>query len=439
MKINKNNKKFFQLKILLILLLLLTSAYNAISDHIYDTMESLTFNPVGSGSRAIGMGSAFIAIADDATAASWNPAGLIQLKTPEISVVCDFSNWIEKNEFFMNREQSASSQMYEKNINYFSLTYPFRLLNRDMILSLNYQHLFEFEYELNMKSEKKYTQISQYSISQDGKLYALGIALCFQLKPELSVGITFNFWENWPGSNGWEQTTRGVMPVNEEIYFDDSIFHKYSFKGFNLNIGILWDITDYFRIGAVIKTPFTADLEHTTIFTYLSPLSSGQNPPNIYSEKLDMPLSYGLGIAYRFSDNFTLSTDFYSTNWSKLILTDQEGGKYSFINGKKIEQSNVKPTYHIRSGVEYLIMNKRLEYTIPIRGGIFYDPMPADGSPDDYYGLSLGTGISIAPYVFDIAFQYKFGINVGESKLKSFNFSQNIHELRFYSSFIYHF
>ncbi|MCJ7810524.1 MAG: hypothetical protein MUP26_09715, partial [Desulfobulbaceae bacterium] len=36
-------------------------------------------NPVGSGARALGMGGAFIAIADDATAASWNPAGLIQL------------------------------------------------------------------------------------------------------------------------------------------------------------------------------------------------------------------------------------------------------------------------------------------------------------------------------------------------------------------------
>ena len=48
------------------------------------------FSPVGSGARALGMGSAFIAIADDATAASWNPGGLIQLDRPEISVVGDY-------------------------------------------------------------------------------------------------------------------------------------------------------------------------------------------------------------------------------------------------------------------------------------------------------------------------------------------------------------
>jgi len=33
-------------------------------------------NPVGSGARAMGLGNAFIAVADDATAAVWNPGGL---------------------------------------------------------------------------------------------------------------------------------------------------------------------------------------------------------------------------------------------------------------------------------------------------------------------------------------------------------------------------
>ena len=47
-------------------------------------------NPVGSGARAVGMGGAFIGVADDATAASWNPAGLIQLEKPEMSIVGEY-------------------------------------------------------------------------------------------------------------------------------------------------------------------------------------------------------------------------------------------------------------------------------------------------------------------------------------------------------------
>ncbi len=47
-------------------------------------------NPVGSGARALGIGSSFIATAADASAASWNPAGLIALEQPEASLVFSY-------------------------------------------------------------------------------------------------------------------------------------------------------------------------------------------------------------------------------------------------------------------------------------------------------------------------------------------------------------
>ena len=34
----------------------------------------------GVGARALGMGSSFVSVADDATAAYWNPAGLVQIQ-----------------------------------------------------------------------------------------------------------------------------------------------------------------------------------------------------------------------------------------------------------------------------------------------------------------------------------------------------------------------
>ncbi len=35
--------------------------------------QSINYNTIGAGARARGMGGAFIGVADDATAASWNP------------------------------------------------------------------------------------------------------------------------------------------------------------------------------------------------------------------------------------------------------------------------------------------------------------------------------------------------------------------------------
>jgi len=40
------------------------------------------FDDIGAGPRAIAMGQAFTAVADDASAAWYNPAGLTQIKSP---------------------------------------------------------------------------------------------------------------------------------------------------------------------------------------------------------------------------------------------------------------------------------------------------------------------------------------------------------------------
>jgi hypothetical protein len=44
---------------------------------------------MGVGARAIGMGGAFVAIADDASASFWNPAGLTDLKTNQFFLSAD--------------------------------------------------------------------------------------------------------------------------------------------------------------------------------------------------------------------------------------------------------------------------------------------------------------------------------------------------------------
>ena len=77
-------------------------------------------NPVGSGARALGMGGAFIAVADDATAATWNPGGLIQLETPEISGVFSGTLRTEDKSFADNPEASGSDRIDDYNINYLS-------------------------------------------------------------------------------------------------------------------------------------------------------------------------------------------------------------------------------------------------------------------------------------------------------------------------------
>ena len=96
----------------------------------------------------MGMGGAFIAVADDATAASWNPGGLIQLERPEISVVGTYRHRIEDNDFGTNPEASGRQTVSDADLNYLSVVYPFTLHNLNMVVSINYQNLFDFKSRL---------------------------------------------------------------------------------------------------------------------------------------------------------------------------------------------------------------------------------------------------------------------------------------------------
>ncbi|NQT84831.1 hypothetical protein HQ563_17570, partial [bacterium] len=50
-----------------------------------------------------------------------------------------------------------------------------------------------------------------------------------------------------------------------------------------------------------------------------------------------------------------------------------------------------------------------------VRAGVFLEQQPGVEGPDDIYGASLGTGISIGNIIFDVAYQARFGDDVLKS------------------------
>lgn len=98
-------------------------------------------NVVGSGARALGMGGAFIAVADDATAASWNPGGLTQLERPEVSLVYGWKWLGEEFHSDTHPELGGDYSVNLDEIDYFSIAYPFQhtIAGRNLVLSLNYK------------------------------------------------------------------------------------------------------------------------------------------------------------------------------------------------------------------------------------------------------------------------------------------------------------
>ncbi len=436
----EGNFTFKMLKFLLVLtcFFINSSAVVYAADPIAITS---TFNPVGSGARAIGMGGAFIAVADDATAASWNPGGLVQLERPEVSLVLDYFYLNEDNNFQNNPEASGGESSDDTSLNYFSLAYPFTLLNRNMIVSLNYQKLFDFKrgWDFPLEESGQFaTEKQSVQIHQNGAIYALGFAYCIELMPRFSFGFTLNFWEDLFNENEWKVTVKQkgktILNFGPEFDFFSERHEKVSFSGFNSNVGILWGFSDRLTFGAVLKTPFTADLDKKVFFRSDTVGESLRND----DEELDMPIAYGVGFAYRFSDSFTVSGDVTRTEWSDFVRRDSSGVESSPLSGRPINKVNLKDTHQVRVGGEYIFIRDR--YAVPFRAGVFYDPAPSDDGVDDFYGLSLGSGIAYDRLVLDIAYQYRFGNDVRSYLMDpDFDFSQDVQEHAFYASLIFYF
>jgi photosystem II stability/assembly factor-like uncharacterized protein/long-subunit fatty acid transport protein len=382
--------------------------------------------PVGSGARALAMGGAFIATADDATAASWNPAGLIQLEKPELSAVGAYTDRYADYTSDHHPEISNSAHDRDLGLNYFSVTYPLSW-RRNFVFSVNYQRLYDFE--RSFRHQFSYADAGldldqDIAYHQSGHIGAVGLAGAVELSPALSLGLTVNVWTDQLGwDNGWNERYRATSTGSRAgvpVTIDTLIEDRYEgFRGINANIGVLWETRRLGRFGAVVKTPFSATMTHTFAFkdttTYGPPVdtTTASGPITTKEEvELQMPLAYGVGWSMRMGDAWTIGVDISRTHWNDYILTDGQGDSFSPIDGRPEGGSDIDPTTHVRLGGEYVVLRPHRQLAVPIRAGLFYDPEPNREGTQDFYGLALGGGVAWERSSVDLAYQLRHGPEV---------------------------
>jgi long-subunit fatty acid transport protein len=377
--------------------------------------------PVGSGARALGQ-SAFIAVADDATAASWNPAGLIQLEQPEASIV---GAWKVSTNHYSAAESALEVERGtwdEWELNFLSYAQPLQVGNRDVVLSVNYHQEYDFGLELDYVNGMSPSR-PRIQGSSEGALsaYSFACATAIPSYPELTFGAGFN-WHTQSFLHGfaWRRhlrsfdTTRGGVETTET--FDDV-------RGCNFTFGLLWDAYKkgerLLTLGFVCHTPYTARMhleeQSASLDPNGQPLPGGQR--NTSRLEMDFPMSLGAGANYRFSDTFNVAADVEWKDWSDFEQRNLDTGKRSSPIGGG--DGDIADTLAVRIGVECLTPpNPNTDWVRAIRAGIFYDPRPALDDPMPVYGASVGLGWTLKKRLsLDFAYQYRWGETVNGENL----------------------
>jgi len=398
------------------------------------TKVTVTPEPVGSGARALGQ-SAFIAVADDATAASWNPAGLINLERPEASFVGAWRT-VTKDYSVANSGGSIDQDRWsEAQINFMSYAHPIEIWNTDMVISVNYHQVYDFGIKYNGLFPITDTLLMEVVGKSEGAVsaYSLAGGLSMPSHPEITIGASFNWYaQSLLNDYAWQVKSTGSLwlvpgpplppslmsAVDYTETFDD-------FRGYNFTFGLLWDVylwqeEDPLTLGLVYHTPFTAKMDWESV------INGVPSPPERMD--IDFPPSFGAGANYRISDTLSVAFDVEWKEWSKF--------KQNYTDGTPTSPYD-SDTVAYRLGAEHLtFFEGARESVLACRGGLFYEPRPVSNYPDPLkvYGLSTGLGWTVKDqFSLDFAYQFRWG----EQDLGNFDYDYK--EQLFVASLIMYF
>ncbi len=377
---------------------------------------SLTF---GSGARAFGMGGAFLARADDATAASWNPAGLSYLRVPEVSLAGNRTLYRKETEtdLGVDRDRFAGQTP-----DFAALTWPVRIGGLSGAIQASLQRTVPFGGSFTKVRQRSDAREAVESAGDaSGGFDVLTFGTGWRVTRTLRAGVTVNRW-----FNGYTQTLDRNVPdsIRRKRTFDTD----FGLEGWNANLGLIWSPVEQVNLGAVFKTPFTGAVSLNKKRTDYFFEGDEVTRNSFISEdvRLRFPAVFGFGTSWRPRSALTLSADLTRTLWSRSQIVDYFTLQ---VTPRPVPEPVASPppvfyeplqypalskpqgnSDQIRFGVEYVFITSR--FKLPLRAGYFNDQQierASDGSSPRFNGFTAGIGIILGPILFDVAYLYESG------------------------------
>ena len=340
-----------------------------------DLIVPLQFSFSDPGARSMGFGGAFVALADDATAAFANPAGLVQLGRPEVSI--EGRRWSYSTPFTEGGRveglpsgfgidntvglRTARSQDTLDGVSFLSLAYP----RGKWSLAVFRHQLANFEFSSETQGlfgggtdccqARSYDQRA----TTDLRSVSYGISGAYRIHERLDLGFGVIYHEASLASQATlflpdDDSVQSVFAPNS--YLPERLLVSQSVSGndtdWGLIGGFLWRLSDSWRIGGVYRQG--PGLAISNELTAGEAVDLGVPPGGVLSRtagpSIEFPWVLGLGLAYRAPDGgLTVSFQWGHIEYSKIVesagLTDRTvddadelhlGAEYVFLHSTPI-------------------------------------------------------------------------------------------------------
>jgi long-subunit fatty acid transport protein len=336
----------------------------------------------------MGLAGAFAGLADDATAAFANPAGLVQLLRPEVSVEGRY--WSYSTPYTEGGRitglptgngldtiaglHTGESREDVAGLSFLSFVYP----RGRWSVALHRHQMAKFRFfsetqGLFFEPAPGYVdRFPDLRTSLELDVVTYGLSGAFRVSEAVSLGLGITYFE---GSMDW---SAGQYLIDEfpDTFYDPNSYLPERFWGggyfvvdntdWSFSLGLLWAVSERWRVGGVYRRGPEFSYDVVNLAGPASSLPPGTVIGAVYDSPIGLPDVYGLGIAYRSSGgSVTVSFEWDRVEYSTVMET---------IESDIIETDNTvfDDGDELRLGIELVVLSSTP--LIAVRGGIWRDP-----------------------------------------------------------------
>ena len=367
-------------------------------------------NFAGVGVRAMGMGGAFVGVADDFTAMYWNPAGLAQMQQREVQV--SFLRNSRANDSIFNGT-SGRSELTNTRFGSLGFVYPYPVYRGSLVLAAGLTRIKDFDWNLNLKGDDQ-GLAANHALQHEGELALAGVSAAIDVSPAVSLGATLGL------VSGEDEAVSEFDWADLEDVFDEQRFRARD----TFTDEYKW--TPYAVLGAMLRTPrdepryrlgatFSTGGTHKIRYVFRGSSSDeGYNsveyddgtvqefPDEEWSNtyELALPFEFGVGASAEALPGLTLAGSLHLAEWSQ---SEYKGADDYGLRADTSFEKQYRDVLRYHLGVEYQVPVVALD----LRAGYFVDPVPFIGPRDpgsddppirieeDRRFITLGAGILI--------------------------------------------
>ena len=377
------------------------------------------FNLNGLGSRAQGMGGAYVSLANDFSAVFWNPAGAAGFKQKTFGFFVN--DLIPTNTYRLEIliPEVPDIDAKTKTSHYLGMLGGFYMpVSSKVVLGLGvstpslYGTKWTGDDFTGLAGGASYIWMSKVAVLSLSPMVAVKLSEAF------SVGAAINFNHGVFNLKKPAGTSAAPPQIDAPLAAGLADLGQYeeTMNGwsFGATLGLLVKPIEDLSVGLTVRTPSTMSFNGSALLSYMS-LYDLPDTSDLVRD-MPWPLWIAGGVSFRPFERLLLSADVHWTQWSKLdeLTTDYLDPVWADlaeVDGRDVLVLDWQDTTQIRFGLEYT-----LNPTTALRAGYYHDPAPGPESTltvllptHTFESFSVGVGKTVGDLQLDFGLEYMAG------------------------------